>query len=204
LKRGFVFSVLALVLSLPCFGASFYVGSDSACFYPFGGSPCAPVSSETSIGLDLSGNPILFYTPDASFSAAETGGDVELGNFYVTPALLGAEGGNFTLDISFTDPANGNQTFSATTLGLVVFSLLGAEVTFDQPLTQAFNYPDGSFDVTLPRQVLIGAGDTMPLDATITTLTVTPEPASMPAILGGLMLFAVIVHSRMANRKRVQ
>lgn len=191
MTKGLLFSLLLLALVLPCFGNSFYVGSDTACFYGLSDSPCTPVSTPTSTGIDLSGNTILTYTPDVtSFDAPESGGQVELGNFYVTPALLGVEGANFILDISFTDPTDGSQTFTATTLGLVIFGQLGAEVTFAQPTTQAFDYAGGSFDVTLPTTVLIVAGDTVALDATITT---TPEPASVAALLGGLMLFGIVV-----------
>lgn len=185
-----MFSAVLLALGLPCFGSSFYAGSDTACFYGFKDSPCTPVNTATTTGLDLSGKPLLTYTPDASFGAPESGGEVELGNFFVTPTLLGADGANFILDITFTNPANGTQTFTATTLGLVILGQLGAEVTFSQPLTQEFDYAGGSFDVTLPQTILIGSGDTVPLDALITT---TPEPASIATVLGGLMLLGIVV-----------
>ncbi len=195
-----LFTGLVLALGIPCFGSSFYIGSDTACFYGFSDSPCTPVSTETGLGSNLSGNPILDYTPDASFAAPESGGSVELGNFYVLPSLLGAEGGYFTLDISFTDPTDGSQTFTATTLGLVVFGLLGAEVTFDQPTTEAFSYSGGAFDVSLPSSaILIGSGDTVALDATITPI-ITPEPDSVAAVLGGLILLGVVVRRKVAHK----
>jgi hypothetical protein len=77
---------------------------------------------------------------------------------------------------------------------------LGAEVSFSQPTTQTFSYAGGSFDVTLPSTpILIGAGDTVPLDATITT---TPEPASVATVLGGLMLLGIIVLRGRTDRIR--
>lgn len=196
----FFLSVAVLALGLPCFGSSFYVGFDTACFYGFSASPCTPVNTPTTTGINLSGNPILTYTPDGSFNAPEAGGPVELGNFFVTPSLLGVDGANFILDVSFTDPTNGDQVFNATTLGLVIFGQLGAEVSFSQPTTQTFSYAGGSFDVTLPSTpILIGAGDTVPLDATITT---TPEPASVATVLGGLMLLGIIVLRGRTDRIR--
>ena len=202
MTKVLLLSVVVSALGLPCFGNSVYVGSDTACFYGFSASPCTPVNTETGIGSNLAGNPVLLYTPDSSFNAPAGGGMVELGNFYVTPSLLGGDGGNFTLDISFTDPTDGTQTFTATTLGLVVLGQLGAEVTFSQPLTQAFDYAGGSFDVTLPKTVLIGSGDTVPLDATITTIAAAPEPASVASVLGGLMLLGIVAVRDRKNRIR--
>jgi hypothetical protein len=198
LTKSLLFAGLVAALGLPCFASSFYIGSDSACFYGLSASPCTPVDTPTSTGVDLSGNPILTYTPDSGFSAPESGGSVELGNFYVSPALLGVSGANFMLDISFTDPANGDQVFNATTYGLVVFGQLGAEVTFSQPTTQTFIYPGGAFDVSLPSTaILIGAGDTVPLDATITPV---PEPASVASVLGGVMLLGILGFRRQKDR----
>lgn len=150
--KGLLFSAVVLAVGLPCFGNSFYAGSDTACFYGVIESSCTPVSTQTGIGVDTSGNSLLTYTPDSGFNAPESGGSVELGDFSVSPVFAGGEGGTFVLDISFTDPANGTQTFTATTLGAVLFGAGGAEVTFSDPTTQTFDYAGGSFDVTLPAR----------------------------------------------------
>jgi hypothetical protein len=153
-------------------------------------SGCTLEPTTTSLGFTLSGNPLLSYTPDASFGAPETGGTVELGNFYVDPALLGGEVGTFDLDILFTDPSVGDQTYTAKTAGLVIFGILGAEVTFNDPTTQLFSYPGGAFDVSLPdTPIFIKAGNTVALDAVITPV---PEPASIAGLLSGLMLVGCI------------
>jgi hypothetical protein len=179
---------------LPCLGSSFYIGSDTACFYPASDSGCSLSSGETGLGVDLSGNTLLNYTPDSGFSAPESGGSVELGTFSVVPALFGVEGGTFDLDISFSAPGGGDNTFVAKSLGLVVVGALGAEVTFKDPVTQVYNYPGGSFDVTLPSSpILIGAGDTVALDAVITT---TPEPVSLASIGSALAFLGCICFRR--------
>jgi hypothetical protein len=205
LTKAFFFSAFVLALGLPCFADSFYVGSDTACFYSGSESSCTPSSGTTGIGLDTKGSPLLTYTPDSGFTAPEAGGTVELGDFYVSPAFAGGEGGTFVVDVSFTDPADGDQTFTATTYGALLFFAGGAEVTFSQPTMQEFDYTGGSFEVTLPsKPILIGEGDTVALDANITTLTATPEPASVATILGGLMLLGIaVVRSRMARCKQV-
>jgi hypothetical protein len=205
LTKLFLLSAVVLAAALPSFGNSFYAGSDTACFYGILGSSCTPVSTETGVGVNLAGDTVLDYTPDSSFSAPETGGTVELGNFYVVPSLLGANlDGTFVVDVTFTDPADGGQTFTAKTEAFVILTVGGAEVTFSSPTTQEFDYAGGSFDVSLPSTpILIDAGDTVALDATITTLTTpTPEPASIATLLGGLMLAGVVVLRSRAERTR--
>lgn len=200
MSKLFAFSLLAAGLTFPCLGNPFYVGSDTACFFDSSESTCTLSSGQTGIGSNLLGNPILLYTPDSGFSASATGGSVELGNFFVTPSLLGAEGGTFDVNVSFTEPGGGGQIYTAKTLGLVVFGVLGAEVTFQNPVTQIFNYPGGSFDVTLPdTAILIGAGDTVALDATITPV---PEPSSMATGVVGLMFLACVWYRRREARIR--
>ena len=188
-------SLLFVVCAVSALGDTTYVGSDSACFYS-SGSSCALTDGESSIGSNLSGNPLLTYTPDASFSAPAAGGSIELGMFSVTQSLFGYEGGTFDINITFTQPGGGANDFSASTMGLVVFGAGGAEISFDAPLTQVYTYPGGSFEVSLPSApILVGNGSSVALDAFITPggdpPAAVPEPASLatagvPAMLLGL------------------
>jgi hypothetical protein len=191
--------LLAVAFVLPCFGNTFYVGSDSACFYGFSDTSCALTNSESSLGIDLSGNPILSYTPDAGFNAPEIGGVVDLGTFSVADALAGIEGGHFDVDVTFTEPGGGGKTYSATTLGLVLFGSLGAEITFADPIIQVYTYSGGSFDVSLPSSsILIGASESADLYAVITTV---PEPSSLGTV-GFSLMFMALAFSRSAFRRR--
>jgi hypothetical protein len=194
LTKGFTFFLVAAVSALPALGSSFYIGADTACFYGSSDTSCTLSDAETSIGVNLSGNPILFYTPDSGFNAPATGGSVELGSFSVADSLLGIEGGTFDLEITFSEPGGGGNTYTANTLGLVVLGQLGAEVTFEDPLSQVYSYPGGAFVVSLPSSpILIGAGDTVALDAVISP---APEPAWVGAIGSVLMLLVCIAVRR--------
>ncbi len=197
MKTSFVLLSFALASALPSFGSSFYVGSDTACFYSFSDSTCPLTSGESTFGVTLSGNPLMSYTPDSGFDAPATGGPIELGTFSVNEALLGVVGGNFDLNIEFTAPGGGGNTYSATELGLVVLGAGGAEVSFSDPLTQLYTYPGGEFEVTLPSgPILIGAGDQYTLDAVITPIASTPEPASLASGGAALMLLACALWRR--------
>ena len=201
MKTGWA-SLLFVVCAVSALGDTTYVGSDSACFYSSGTS-CTLTGSESSIGSNLSGNPLLTYTPDSSFSAPATGGSIELGMFSVTQSLFGYEGGTFDINIAFTQPGGGANDFSASTMGLVVFGAGGAEISFDAPLTQLYTYPGGSFEVSLPSApILVGNGSSVALYAFITpggaldppNPAAVPEPASLatagvPAMLLGLALW---------------
>ena len=184
---------LLTVGAVSALGDGSFVGSDTACFYSSGTS-CSLTGSASSIGWSTSG-PLLTYTPDAGFNAPAAGGSVELGIFSVTQSFLGYEGGTFDVNVAFTEPGGGGNDFSASTMGLVIFEAGGAEITFNDPVTQVYNYPGGSFEVTLPSSpIFVGNGSFAALDAVITPLSGTsdpvPEPTSLafciPAILLGL------------------
>ena len=191
LKKGFSFFALTIACALPSLGASTYAGSDTACFYGITDSSCTLTSSKSSIGIGT-GGPLLAYTP-GSFTAPATGGVIELGTFNVNRELGGIEAGTFDIDVTFTAPLGaGGETYSATTLGAVVFGAGGVEITFDDPTTQVYTYPGGSFELSLPSStILIGAGDSQDLCATITPLA-APEPASAAVVGGALALLALI------------
>lgn len=195
MRKGFSFVVLVLFAAAPMFASSFYQGSDTACFNPGFSTGCTLLSTPTGIGLNLAGNHILTYTPDtADFTAPNTGGDVQLGTFFVTPSLLGADGGTFDINILFSQPGGGGNTYTATTLGLVIFGALGAEVTFQQPTTQLYSYPGGMFDVSLPSSpILIGSGQTVALDAFISPV---PEPRLFGFLACGLLLIGFVAYRR--------
>ncbi len=198
MKIGLALLLMSVGAALPSLASSFYIGSDTACFFPLSQSSCTLTSAQSSLGVNLSGNPILFYTPNAGFSAPDTGGSVELGTFNVSQSLLGVEGGTFDVNVAFTAPGGGGNTYVASTLGLVIFGQLGAEVTFKQPTTQLYTYPGGAFEVSLPTSpILIGAGSRVTLDAVITPV---PEPASI-AVVGGLLLLAAVFFRRSQERR---
>ncbi len=197
MRTGLLFLSLAVASALPSFGNSFYVGSDTACFYTFSDSTCPLTGSESTLGYTSSGSPFLSYTPDAGFDAPDTGGSIALGTFSVADALFGGVGGNFDINVEFTAPGGGGNTYSATELGLVVFGMGGAEVTFSNPLSHLYTYPGGEFEVTLPSgPILIGVGDQYTLDAVITPIASTPEPASLAAGGAALMLLACALWRR--------
>lgn len=200
LKKGFNFFLLTITCALPSLAASTYAGSDTACFYGITGSSCTLTSSKSSLGIGTSG-PLLAYTP-GSFTAPVTGGIIELGTFNVNRELGAAEAGTFDIDVTFTAPlGSGGQTYSASTLGAVVFGKGGVEITFDDPTTQVYTYPGGSFELSLPSStILIGAGDSEDLCATITPLA-APEPASAAVVGGALALLALL---RPRHRKPAQ
>jgi hypothetical protein len=195
LKTGFAFLVLALAAAIPCLASPFYEGSDTACFYPVSDTTCTLVSTKSTLGVNLAGKPLISYSPDVvDFTAPETGGTVELGAFHVATSLLAIEDGTFDLQVTFSLPGGGGQTYTASTFGLVVLGLLGAEVSFQQPVTQLYRYPGGAFDLTLPDSpILIGNGKTVILDATITPV---PEPASLPVVAGGLLVLGFALTRR--------
>ena len=194
MNKGYTFLLLAAATVLPCFGSSFYIGTDTACFFPTSQTTCTLTSGESDLGSTLKGNPLLSYTPNGGFNAPDTGGTVELGSFKVNDALLGFESGTFDLNVMFTEPGSVGNTYTAKTLGLVVLGSLGAEITFQDPVTQLFTYPGGAFDVSLPSSpILIGAGKTVTLDAIITPV---PEPASLGIVCVPLMLLGLALYRR--------
>ena len=177
-----------------------YVGSDTACFFPISNSGCMLIAGESTLGMSTKGAPLSFM-PDSDFTAPSAGGTVDLGTFDVSSSLAGAVAGTFDIKVSFTEPAgSGGQTFTASTLGLVVLGRGGVEITFNDPTTQEFDYPGGAFDLSLPSStILIGAGHSMQLDAVITPLTTavaTPEPASISTVVVGLMLVGLVLYRR--------
>lgn len=195
MKKTFAFVLLAAASALPSLASTVYEGSDTACFYLVGS--CTLTSSDSSIGVDSNGDPFLTYTPDSSPFTSVDGGEVTLGTFSVASGSFGGDGGTFDIDVTFTEPGDGGNTYSATTLGAVVFGVGGAEVTFENPTTQLYSTSGGSFDVSLPSSpVLIGKGDTVDLEACITPVESTPEPSEVAPILAGLMLFGIAVYRR--------
>ena len=192
MKKGFKLFSLAVISVLPSLAASTYAGSDTACFYGIFGSSCTLTSSKSSIGTGTNG-PLLSYTP-GSFTAPASGGIVDLGTFNVNRELAAGEAGTFDIDVTFTAPVgSGGQTYSATTLGAVLFGAGGVEITFEDPTSQIYTYPGGSFELSLPSStILIGAGYSQDLCASITPLTSAPEPVSAGLVGGALTLLAVI------------
>ena len=201
MKKGFKLFLIILASALPSLAASTYAGSDSACFYGILDSSCTLTSSQSSIGIGTSG-PLLSYSP-GSFTAPTSGGSIDLGTFDVNRELGAAEAGTFDIDVTFTAPVgSGGQTYSATTLGAVIFGKGGVEITFEDPTSQVYTYPGGSFELSLPSStILIGAGDSQDLCATITPLTSAPEPVSAALVGSALALFALI---RPRRRKSAQ
>jgi len=198
-RKGYKFLLLTIALALPSFANSFYVGTDTGCFYPFFSPTCTLTGGESSLGSTLSGAPLITYTPDSGFSAPASGGVVELGTFSVNDTLLGGEGGNFDIQLDFTAPG-GVGSYTATTFGLVVLGAGGAEVTFNNPGTELFNYAGGEFAVSLPTSpIQIGAGKSVVLDALITPV---PEPASVASVVVALILITAVYRRRRAPNAR--
>lgn len=178
------------------FCCPFYVGSDTACFYSSPATTCSEVSTTTGIGFDLQGDPLLTYTPQG-FSASASGGTVALGLFSVAPTFGGFEDGTFDLDVTFTAPGGGGNSYTAQTAGIVFLTAGGAEVSFDQPTTEVYSYPGGSFELSLPTSpILIGNGQTVALDAVITSLASVPEPATLPIMAFGLLVIGFVMYRR--------
>lgn len=197
MKKGFIVLCFAAA-SVPSFGSSIYQGYDTACFSY--GSGCTLTSSESGTGLDINSNSFLTYTPDSGFST--NGPTAALGTFSVSPALLGGDlGSTFDVEITFTAPADsGGQEYTADASGYVVLDKYGnADITFNNPTTQV--YDGGAFEVSLPSStIVVDPGSTFTLDATITPLTATPEPASVATFGAGLMLVGIAVFRRRAAK----
>jgi len=205
LKKGFKVFLISIIGALPSLGSSFYSGSDTACFYGSPKTSCTLSSSKSSFGLAIGGGP-LFFTPDSGFSSPTiAGGVVDLGAFSVNKSLLGGEAGTFDIDVTFTAPAGaGGKKFTASTLGVIVLGKGGVEVTFDNPVTQVFTYPGGSFDLTLPGStILIGAGQNYTLDGIIAECTTNPvaEPVPLATVGLSLVLIAFVARRRVVSRK---
>lgn len=171
-----------------------YVGSDTGCFYDLLDTSCALDSSTTSLGVGKDG-PLITFAPTSGFAAPDLGGQIDLGTFAVTSTLAIADG-TFDIDVEFTDPAAGGNLYAAQVLGLVVFDELGAKVTFEQPTTQVFDYAGGSFTVSLPDEITIGAGSTNELFGDITP---APEPSLKIALGGVLVLLGLAARRRYAE-----
>jgi hypothetical protein len=204
LKKGFKIFLLILAPALPSLAVSTYAGSDTACFYDVAHSSCTLTGNTSTLGVSTHGAP-LSYSPESGFTAPAAGGTIDLGTFSVSRSLAGAEAGTFDIDITFTaPPGTGGQTFTASTLGLVILGHGGVEITFNDPTTQLFTYPGGSFDLSLPDQtILIGAGHSEDLDATICPLTTTvPEPALLASVGLGLTIFTLLARRRARIRVR--
>lgn len=197
MKHFFVFSLLAAAAAIPSFASTVYEGTDTACFYTIPASSCTETGSASGTGIDTNGGPLLTYTPDSTPFSSTGGGEVTLGTFSVASTFAGGDAAAFDLDVTFTQPGNGQETYSAITLGTVVFAAGGAEITFNQPTTELFTTSGGSFDLTLPSApILVGEGDTVNLNGWITPVTATPEPASLGTIAGGLMLLGIAVYRK--------
>lgn len=198
MKKGFNIFFLSLIGTLPSLAANFYTGSDTACFFGIAKSSCTLTSSKSTLGISTGSAP-LSYTPASSFNAPTiVGGIVDLGTFAVTRSLAGVEAGTFDIDVLFSAPLGaGGKTYSASTLGIVILGHGGVEITFDNPTTQVFTYPGGSFDLSLPAStIFIGAGRTDILDGDITQCTTVPEPAPLFAVGLALALVGFILRRR--------
>lgn len=196
--------MVAVAAGLPCFGSSFYVGTDMACFFPTTQSTCTLTSGTSGIGSNLIGQPLLNYTPDSEFDAPDTGGTVELGNFSVTPSLFAGEGGTFDLNVTFTAPGGGGNEFSAGTIGFVTFGFGGTWIEFNPPTDHVYTYPGGSFELSLPSATFfIPNGGTMALDAVITPLgsSAVPEPASLATAGLPLLLLSFALYRRRTSAR---
>jgi hypothetical protein len=87
---------------------------------------------------------------------------------------------------------------------VVVPGKSGVEITFDQPVTQVFTYPGGSFDLSLPDStILIGAGKNYTLDGIIAECTTTsiPEPIPLATVGLALVLMAFVARRRAISRR---
>lgn len=188
MSRALTILSFAICASLPSLGASFFSGSDTACFYGSPDTSCTLSSSTTSLGFGYYNGPPLSYTPNAAgFNAPATGGTIDLGTFSFNEDLFALADGTFDIDLTFTAPAGaGGQTYTAEAFGFVLLGWGGAEIDFNEPTDQTFSYAGGSFDVLLPSTVSIDPGCSQELYATI-----TPEPVSAGAVGLGIALLVV-------------
>ena len=200
MSRAVTILSFIICVSLPSFGGSFFSGSDTACFYGSPNTSCTLSSSATSLGEGYLFGPPLWYTPNAAgFTAPATGGAIDLGTFSFNEDLFAIADGTFDIDLDFTAPSGaGGQTYTAEASGFVIFGYGGAEIDFNQPTDQTFDYAGGAFNVLLPSTVLIGAGCSQELYATI-----TPEPVSAGAVGLGIGLLA-LTRARMRKRAQVR
>jgi hypothetical protein len=179
-----------------------YVGSDKACFSLIGS--CGTTSGTMSYG---------FINKDLSFTTATINqvgnGDVKLGTFSLgtNPSIFA---GSFDLEVTFTTPpgVNGMGDYDAILLGAVGFNDQGfAQISFSNPTSQTFTYPNGSFSLSLDQTFLsLCAGSSVDLTGTITgTSTITnasaaPEPMSMLLLGSGLGLIGLVRFRRTAKQ----
>lgn len=185
ISRFYAVLTLGLATFAPSLFATTYTGSDTACF----GKNCTAVSGQMSTG---------FIDKDLSFTTASfsrTGnGDVTLGTFKLgsAPSIISSA---FDLDVTFSAPTGATTTgdFDAWVAGIVICDQFGiATVTFSQPTTDVYNYPGGSFTLSLDQSsICLGPNGSANLTADVVGTSAAPEPMSMLLMGSGLGLLGL-------------
>lgn len=170
-------------------------GSTAGCF----GTACAPSASAALLGLSYNNSTFNVTTVNgrASIGNAPHSGPGgtnfnNLGSFTLLGTPADYTGQTFTLQVTFTAPANiaggGSQTFTAALIGSVrANNTGGVTVDFDQATNNGvtFNFQGGSFTFAV-NDLDITPGDTVALTGRVFNATATPEPATMLLLGTGL------------------
>lgn len=186
---------LGLATVAPSMFATTYTGADTSCF---GIGTCSMVSGTTSYGL---------VNQDLTFASATINqvgnGDVTLGTFSLG-TKPSAFAGAFDLDVTFSQPAGvtGSGNFNAVLVGAVTWNDQGgAIISFTNPTTEVFNYPGGSFSLSLDQSVITLCPSTSEnLTAELVGTSAVPEPTSMLLFGSGIGLLGIARFRRTAKK----